>query len=253
MSGEILIETPSGEKISALLNRPSERTEEGHDKTLVLMIHGYPGHKYSHNDFFGGIESVLSEGGFHIMRFDLRGCGASDGRSEEITLASGAQDIESILGWARENGYARFGLVAEGLGATLALLSQPENVLFLILAWPVLDPKTFLEQIGKDPEVSENLCKSLQDSLQEFDTTEALKQVDAPVLIMHGAKDRQVPIDQLDFIRKHFQGPRAEITTFEDGTHGLPEETHRRMVLHHTRQFTGRCSARAAHKLSQKA
>ena len=252
---DIFIETPSGEAISVLVNKPVEATVDGHDKTLILMIHGFPGHKYSHNDFFGGLERELAESGFHIARFDFRGCGASDGRSEDFSLASASQDIKTMHLWAKEQGYERFAYVAEGLGASLALLNMPENLAFMILAWPVLDPCGFEEQ-KTEYELSDSVMKvsrKLVESLKNTDMAKALNNIDAPVLIMHGAKDEQVPVEQLEFVRKHFQGPRAEITTFEDGGHGLAELPHRRMIFHHTRAFAGRYYAKTASKTVQKA
>lgn len=252
MIEEILIEIPSGEKISAVAGKPKNAAPGDAGKTLILMVHGFPGQKNSHNDFFGDIERVLLEGGFYTVRFDFRGCGASDGHSDNFTLDSAGEDMRNILHWAKTQGFKRFGYVAEGLGASVALVNMPGDVAFMILAWPILNPSALFEFKGMQGIQSENpktakggpetLSQDFLNSLKKFDTAQALEKVNVPILVLHGARDQQVPIDQLECVRRHFRGPRAEITTFEDGEHGLMDLAQRRMVAHHARLFAGRYS-----------
>lgn len=260
MAEEILIESASGERISALVNQPDEVVSEGGGKTLVLMIHGYPGQKNSHNDFFGDLEALLAESGFHTVRFDFRGCGQSDGQSEQFTLHSACEDFKNMLLWAKTQGYERFGYIAEGFGASLALLNLTPETDFLVLAWPILDPLNVFEfyfvkdvkPSGAAPSQGQKISQSFVDSLKATDYSKALASVDVPMLILHGVKDERVPIDQLELIRKHFKGPRAEITTFEDGGHGLTALAHRKMVFHHVKGFVLRY-ARPPQKAAKRA
>lgn len=256
MAEEILIDTPSGEKISALAGKPVDpAAQQPGERTLVIMVHGFPGEKNSHNDIFGGLERVLTESGFHTLRFDFRGCGASDGRSEHFTLDTACDDLHVILKWAKKQGYKRLAYVAEGLGVSAALLNLPANLAFMILLWPVLDPKMLFEQsLADDKDAAmQGISLALIDSLQKADTSGGLLKLNVPLLILHGAQDKQVPIAQLDLLRQHFRGPRAEITTFEDGEHGLLATAHRQMVFHHTRLFAGRYGRQPASKIAEKA
>lgn len=251
MAEEILIESPSGEMICALINQPVPQVTASAANTLVLMIHGFPGQKDSHNDFFGTLEVLLGASGFHTARFDFRGCGASDGKSELFTLESACEDFQNMILWAKTQGYQRFGYIAEGFGASLALLNPVPELDFLILAWPILDPPYvfdyFFVKDAKIPQPQpqsgkQKISQGFVDSLQKADYAKALASVTVPMLILHGAKDERVPIDQLELIRQHFRGPRVEITTFEDGTHGLPEQAHRTMICHHVKGFVERYS-----------
>ena len=52
MSEVIQIQSPSGEKISAQVARPLEKLTEKAEKTLIIMIHGYPGTKDNHDNLF---------------------------------------------------------------------------------------------------------------------------------------------------------------------------------------------------------
>lgn len=54
---------------------------------------------------------------------------------------------------------------------------------------------------------------------------------------MHGAQDKVSPIEQLDMFRACAGHRRVEITSFQDGTHGLPQENHRKSMFFHIRQF----------------
>lgn len=256
MAEEVLLDTPSGEKISALISKPVDpAAQQPSERTLVIMVHGFPGEKNSHNDIFGGLERVLMESGLHSVRFDFRGCGASDGRSENFTLNTACDDLHVILKWAKKQGYKRLAYIAEGLGVSAALLNLPPNLAFMILLWPVLDPKPLFEQaLAEDKDAAmQGISLGLIDSLQNADTSGGLIKLNVPLLILHGAKDKQVPISQLDVLRKHFRGPRAEITTFEDGEHGLLATAHRQMVFHHARLFASRYGRQAPLKIAEKA
>ena len=73
--------------------------------------------------------------------------------------------------------------------------------------------------------------------LAKTDIIYALKETYMPTLIMQGAKDDITPASQLDFARTYIPSKRIEITTFQDGGHGLEQLNHRKMMFYHTMQF----------------
>jgi exosortase A-associated hydrolase 2 len=92
----------------------------------------------------------LARLGFHVLRFDYRGCGDSSGEPVDVDLARWAQDVgvaaDELLD---RTGLVKVGLVGLRLGATLALLSarQRRDVEALVLWEPVLDGRRHLEEL----------------------------------------------------------------------------------------------------------
>ena len=201
--------------------------------------------------FFGGVEKLLVEQGLQTVRFDFRGCGQSEGSKENFTVETASEDLQNMFKWARAQGYERFGIIAEGLGATLAFSNLDKDVSFIVLAWPLLDPNMVYDSLLQEDlrkvdhtntngEHAKIVTSKFLASLKNKDFKDAISSVNVPMLVFHGQKDKLVPISQLELLRQHFKGPRVEITTFEDGGHGLIDISHRRMMHYHIKCFSDR-------------
>lgn len=251
MTCDIQILAKDGEALSMLYGYPAESLTAELEKTLVVMLHDFPGNKAGADHLYDKLESMFMGKGLHTLRFDFRGCGESGGVEENFTLTSACEDIQSVLEWAREKkGYERFILLAEGLGASAGLMSMGADILFQILMWPVLDLFGVAEKVfhasgfekeagGKDFILFDGhkIGRALVDEMVEIDMTPSLEIVEAPTLIMHGVEDKISPVEQLEIARKNFQSPRIEITTFHDGGHGLVKPVHRKVMFYHVMQF----------------
>lgn len=223
--------------------------------TLVIMAHGYPGTKESHNDLFGQIARMLDEDGLDSLRFDFRGCGTSSGTPEQFTLHSAHADFELVIKWAREKGYKRFFFIGEGLGALIAAMSsETKNLRGLVMLWPYLDlPETALKEFLPfldDPDSSSGDYAEKDGiiagfaflrQIRSFDSAARLEQLTAPLLIQQGDRDECAPPAQLELLRAHaINARRIELTTYENGAHGLPAANERRTMLYHIAQFMRR-------------
>jgi len=247
---KITVRAGSSGGLRVLHGYPDEHSLTNLKDTLVMMAHGFPGHKTGNNDLFGDLEFILVEKGFHTLRFDFGGCGESDGKEENFTIGNAKRDIQNIRRWAQEKGYRHFICIGEGLGATLSVMEADPDVRALILLWPVLD----LKYMGAETLKAKNLTReerkkgyierdghrisvALLQELEKLNIGSFLKQVRCPTLVMHGARDEVVPVSQLDLARRYINAHRIEITTFHDGSHGLPKLNHRKMMFYHIAQF----------------
>lgn len=250
MAQKIQIDVGDDQSITALYSRPESRSIDRIDDTLIIMSHGFPGHKAAHDDLYGGIEEFLTRKKYHSLRFDFRGCGESDGKEENFTIANAKEDFQTILHWAKSHKYERFIYIGEGLGATISILKNDLDVAAFILFWPVLDTDfyrknafgiSFIEEKELDKGYVEHDSKRLGiPFLKELRTMKALpsiQDVRQPTLIMHGAKDVDIPISQLEIARKHMNAKRIEITSYYDGETGLLKPNHRKSMLFQTQQF----------------
>jgi pimeloyl-ACP methyl ester carboxylesterase len=242
----------AGEKIyiHGSYSRPTEDSLAELEELLILMVHGFPGNKNAHGNLFHDIEFLLRDKGYHTLRFDFRGCGESDGREEDFTLAGANEDFQNVLFWARDRGYKRFIVIGEGLGATVALMNVDHTVAASVLLWPFIDlpriAKTnYRPEAIEEPSIkagyvlmeNQRIGLDFIKEMQKSNLVFALKDLKIPLLIMHGSADETSPIDQLDLLRAHAAAKRIEITSFHDGTHGLPQLNHRKTMYYHISQF----------------
>lgn len=230
--------------------KPEKDEMVGLDHLLIIMLHGFPGNKDGQSDVFNDLSFLLKDKGFHCLSVDLRGCGESDGRQEDFTIEHARTDLKVILEWAKDQGYKKFMFVGEGLGATIPLMDPAEEVLTYVMLWPVLDFSYTAKTVFKADEIKDEWKKAgyilrekdrigldFLKELCEIDVEEMLSHVTRPLLVMHGAADKVSPIDRLDYLRGYVNSKRVEITTFQDGTHGLPALNHRKAMHFHILQF----------------
>lgn len=93
---------------------------------------------------------VLARRGYHVLRFDYRGCGESEGDSDSVTLGTQSADVQAATGWFRRNVGPRVGLGGLRLGASLAAMVAAKDpsieslALWEPVAWPADHIKNFL-------------------------------------------------------------------------------------------------------------
>ncbi len=250
MAKTIQILAGENQYIHGVYSKPSETSLESREHLLIVMVHGFPGNKDAHENVFKDFNHLISDKGYHTLCFDFRGCGESDGRQEDFTLESASEDFQNILGWAKDHDYTRFIFVCEGLGAPLTFMNAPEDALCFITLWPMLDLPRFAENTFKSKNIEDEWKKAgyaligndrigipFIEELEKTEITGVISKMNRPILVMHGAQDEVSPIDQLDIIRRHTNARRVEITSFHDGTHGLPQVNHRKTMFYHIMQF----------------
>lgn len=239
----------SRDYISGIFTTPFERSSEDREKTLVILVHNFPGHRDAHKGFLEVIENTFADKGCFTFRFDFRGCGKSEGKEEHFSLNRAGDDFDLVLNWADKQGFKKFIYVGEGLGARICLSKTSPAVRMLALFWPVLDtadyaqrnlglgdgagtPKDGYFTIGGH-RIGEKLVFELLSGGDQL----PIDHLDIPVLVHQGTADDIVPIRNLDILKEHLKSPRLDITTYQDGGHGLPAAQHRKMATFHISQF----------------
>jgi pimeloyl-ACP methyl ester carboxylesterase len=234
---------PERKYISGLHAAPIDKAVAELSKRLVIMMHGFPGaYKQGHNDFFGDLELLFTHAGLHSFRFDFRGCGSSEGLQEEFCLQTADEDVAAVLDWAEKQGFEELILVGEGIGAIPLLKNLTPQVKVGFLFWPVLDGKAFLEHTqieSTDKNHSNNsIGQTFINDMKELDLKEILSNLNAPLLVQYPANDEKIGPEHMDVLRNHASSTRRlDLTGYEDGVHGLPDERHRKMISFHLGQF----------------
>jgi alpha/beta superfamily hydrolase len=70
-------------------------------KRLVILCHGFTGHKIEHSRLFVLTARALQKAGLNALRFDFWGSGDSSGDFNEISPNSQIRDALDVLAWGR--------------------------------------------------------------------------------------------------------------------------------------------------------
>ena len=199
---------------------------------------------------FRQIADTLARRGIAVLRLDDRGVGSSTGNPATSTSADFANDIRAAVAYLRtrkEIDPARIALIGHSEGGIIAPMvaaTDPKLKAIVLMAGPVdnglkivryqqryaLDNDTALTTTKRDSlyRVGQGQLDSLalQNPWMKFflsyEPDSTAKRVKAPVLILQGATDRQVPAEQADRLAAAFRaGGNTDVTVrlFPDRDH----------------------------------
>lgn len=201
------IPTSDGEKLTAWYlesDRPVAR---------ILFFHGNAGNVSS-----GRLDLLigLCRHGFSVFVFDYRGFGTSSGSPSERGLY---RDARAAANFFREELPARPDLPVIYLGRSLggpvaARASTVEAPDGLILEATFPDKFTLLEEYPWP------LRALAFFSRYRFDTIAHLSEFERPVLVLHGDRDRIVPLEVGKELYRQIPADRKEFVLFEGSGHG---------------------------------
>lgn len=209
----------------------------GPNAPCVLVSHGLESSKDSEKWLV--LASRLCDAGIASLRFSYRGCGEgegeSEGRFEDTTLSSRVADFRAALDYVRgreEVDRSRLGVIGSSFGGLVAVTAGCADIKALVLlATPLTIPipgKEAIAALRKKGymELSEGrrLLIGFYDDLLLYDPPEAAKNINCPILIIHGSEDDIVPVGDAHLIYTRAKGPkRLEIVPGGDHTFSAPE------------------------------
>lgn len=153
---------------------------------------------------------ALCRAGFAVLRFDLRGCGDSDGDFVQATMDGWAADLRAAVAFAREQLHPRW-LALGGLrvGAALAerVALEDGGVSALLLWEPVIDGRRYISQ-----NLRRSMIKAMLTEGASFEAQAVSERHEADVVDFDGYEVSRVLRDQLGAVRmgegaEGFAGP----------------------------------------------
>ena len=200
------------------------------EKTPVVFVHGSPG---SWGAFMGylGNERLLARA--KLISVDRPGFGESDYGVPEKSIAKQAADLKPLL----ESQHRPSILVGHSLGGPVIAriaMDYPELVASLVLIAPSIDPnleKVTWYQTAADWElvswmVPTDLLTANREILPlKADLQEMLplwSKITVPVTIIHGEKDRLVPVANVDFAQKRLVHAPLTVVREPELNHFIP-------------------------------
>lgn len=213
-------------------------------KAATVFVHG-GGVTRDEGGFFTRIANGLAGVGIASLRFDLRGHGESDGRQEELTLASILNDIDAALEHVvqvtgAEPTHLLAASFAGGITAYFAV-QHPERVRSLVLVNPLLnykkrfvDDKPYWHNGRIDEEAGRELAEQgflfhnpgfklsrpLLNEVFYLAPHEAIGELAVPTLFIHGTRDTFIPVESSRAAVHRIKG-EVELLEIEGAQHGI--------------------------------
>ncbi len=246
---EVSIPTPGGFALAGTLTRPAVARgpvpvvltitgsgQEDRDETIPI-VRGYRP--------FRQIADTLARRGIAVLRLDDRGVGGSGGPVATATSRDFADDVRAALAWLRRRpgiDARRVALLGHSEGGLIApMVAADDRAIraIVLMAGPAYDGRRVLEyQFGRgvsssaNPDSARRAVRAAVDSFvvanawtkffADYDPLPAARRVQAPVLVLQGATDRQVTAEQGPLLAKAFRdGGNRDVTE-----HVFPDLNH---------------------------
>ena len=223
--------------VSAILAEPVRKSDRA-----VILCHGFLSSKESRTN--RRLTQLLVAQGISTFRFDWFGMGESEGEFGHLTVSKCCDQLQRAITHMRAYGYHTVGLIGSSFGGLVSILvGQDHPELQAIgLKCPVPDFPEMLEQeFGLDgieewkrtnyiPNVTGGaepifLHFAFYENCRASNAYDAARNINAPVLIVHGKQDELVPLHQIHRLEDALPGAK-ELVLLPEADHqfGRPED-----------------------------
>ena len=204
----------SAGKLAGVIHYPDQLSS-----CCVIACHGLFSNKGS--DKFVNIGEQFAEEGITVLRFDFRGCGASDGKIEDTTITGRKEDLNAALAFIRMHNPSttqNIGLLGSSMGGYISLLvASSDRMIKAVVAWAT--PFSFhglRKAIATSG--SPQLKEAFYHDANNYDAAKFVAKVRNTMLI-HGDTDETVPLDHARSLYQSAREPRnLEIVKGADHT-----------------------------------
>jgi len=192
-------------------------------KNTIIVMHGYPADKAN----LLGIAEFLAKD-FNVFLFDFRSFGQSEGSYTTAGFLEKNDLLGAIKYLEKEKSITKIGLYGFSLGGAVALMTNHENVkaivtdsayaklsnmvkhmyrIFFIFKYPL----TYLTKLYG--------IIFLKINLDDVAPVDNIKNVKAPILLIHAEKDSQIPVNEAYLL--HNANNKAELWIVDKADHGM--------------------------------
>ena len=206
-------------------------SNENDSNQIVVIGHGVTGNK--ERPFIVHLAESLAEAGISVLRFSFSGNGDSEGEFTDSTITKEVADLGCVLDAL--DGYT-VAYVGHSMGGAVGVLraATDERIRFLVSLAGMVHTKAFAHREFGEVTPDEGfmwdepacpLSQAYMDDLSAIDSVvRYASDVTVPWLLVHGAEDDVVPLqDSLDILRHANEG--AELVQFMNADHVFSGES----------------------------
>ena len=205
MQEAVRFENKKGYKLAGLIERPDYGDIEG----FIILVHGLTGDKNEHG-LFAKAGTYFCRKNFSVFRFDITGCGESEGDFQYVGIADQKEDFLSAIKFVKAKeriGNEDIYVIGFSLGATVALLAYQSilGVKGLSLWNPVLFPERDVYPKYQTAEIVKELesrgyflknglkvGRKIVSDLSGCSLVSVIRSVRSPTSLVQGEEDRVV-------------------------------------------------------------
>lgn len=200
-------------------------------KGVLVLAHGYRGNRLEKNVPALPLTQDLLEEGFHVVLFDFRNSGESEGEKTTVGYEE-KHDLISVVQWAKSR-YPDLplGVIGFSMGAATAIEAAEEEPLIeaVVADSPFRDLKDYLSEnlsfwsgLPNFPftyVILTFLPLLLDVELKEVSPVKAIQAIDRPVLLIHGTKDEAIPLANSEAILENGNPHLVQLWVTEEAGH----------------------------------
>lgn len=210
---QFTIENDEGEKLVCVETMPPKYTGK---LPVVIMCHGF-GYFKEEDGIFVAIADRLSSMGYVPYYFDFSGCGESEGDYSKTTLTKLINDLKSVYEEVTSFDYIdpkRVSLISHSFGSNVIIGAQYKNLERMMLSGSFTDAYTVIASIFDEfyenglsrrtatSERTRIMGPQFWADLQKYDMEKLISNFDFPIMFVHGAKDKIVPVKYMRSLLK---------------------------------------------------
>lgn len=205
----------------------------------IIVSHGF----LSNQQSVWGYAQTLAELGYAAFAFDFcGGCvkGTSDGKSEDMTILTEAQDLNAVIDYVKTLPYVQsdrislMGCSQGGFVSGIVAANRPDEIEKLILFYPALcipddaragrmlgfkfDPNNMSPILSKFPM---KIGREYAATMLQVDPFQEIQGYTGPVLIVHGTDDNVVKLSYAREAQKAYGEDRCELLEIHGAGHGF--------------------------------
>lgn len=206
-------------------------------RSAAILCHGMESTKNSEKLIL--LADALAERGILALRFDFSYVGESSGSFADITYSGEVADLRAAFALISRRTAGKVAIFGSSMGGSVALLfaaQEPAVAGVASLAAPV-HPENFPKRVLSAAELQDwrdrgftmyhgqRLNLSLLNDLETIDIPAAARRITCPVLILHGDRDKVVPVEEAHELHACLRGAKR-LSIFSGADHRLssPED-----------------------------
>ena len=216
------------------------------ESSAIIMVHGVDTNRADPSVKMLDIAAELVDQGYNVLMFDLRGHGESEGSQISAGYFE-KKDVLGAVGYVRQKGLAKIGVLSYSMGAASSLMAavETQDILAVVADSSYADLEEIIEyqfSVRSDlPEFFIPLILFMDKTLYGIDfkavkPVEAIKKLSCPVFIIVGGKDDTVSTDQAQREFEASLNPLSQLWV-------LPEAEHTRCYVCRPQEYIEKIEA----------